>query len=446
MKHILMTMLLAAVVGATAAAQSAAGESIDGRRALPGKVAIVFDDAAAPAAQGALKALGFHSLQMVHVRCLCGAEQERSAGVPPAIMMNPFPDCSEDSACLVAGEFWNTPPGASVAQAVELAQTLPGIAGAYAVSPHIAGLDPFADVIYGDYFFMWPTPGDPNHDGRIDLLDMIFVRNRFGASVASGDAWAADVNGDGAVNILDVIGVRNHMGANYTISGQDYLWSVPASFGDGAGQAPGDDGAIGISAYDPKMRRLIPDRIALVARSCDHESVDPDTLRVFRQQLKELSFETVLVQSERTESYSDTFGRCEGPGCWSYAEVWKTPPGMTAGEATELAGPLLPAGCAMDRVASSGQWYNWETCWDGRRYLVPPQAPWMWPTQYDANYDGKTNVLDMIYVRNRLGGDVETGDTWLADINRDGAINAADIIALRNHLGENHTVPESWLW
>jgi len=101
-----------------------------------------------------------------------------------------------------------------VVQAIELAATLPGVAGAYAVSPHIAGLDPFADDTYDDYFFMWPTAGDPNHDGRIDLLDMIFVRNRFGASVASGDAWAADVNGDGAVNILDVISVRNRTRAN----------------------------------------------------------------------------------------------------------------------------------------------------------------------------------------------------------------------------------------
>ena len=61
---------------------------------------------------------------------------------------------------------------------------------------------------------MRPTAGDPNHDGRIDLLNMIFVRNRFGADAASGDAQATDVNGDGAVNILDVISVRNRMCAN----------------------------------------------------------------------------------------------------------------------------------------------------------------------------------------------------------------------------------------
>ena len=108
-------MLLVAMLDATAPAESAGVETIDGRLALPGKVAIVFDDAAAPAAQGALEALGYQSLQMVHVRCLCGAEGERGAGVPPAIMKNPLPDCSEDTARLVAGEFWSTPPGASVA-------------------------------------------------------------------------------------------------------------------------------------------------------------------------------------------------------------------------------------------------------------------------------------------------------------------------------------------
>jgi hypothetical protein len=46
----------------------------------------------------------------------------------------------------------------------------------------------------------------------VNILDLIFVRNRLGADVSSGDNWQGDVNQDGKVNILDLIYVRNRLG------------------------------------------------------------------------------------------------------------------------------------------------------------------------------------------------------------------------------------------
>jgi len=51
--------------------------------------------------------------------------------------------------------------------------------------------------------------GDANGDCRVNILDMIFVRNRLGQNVNTGDNWRADVNLDGWINILDLIFVRN---------------------------------------------------------------------------------------------------------------------------------------------------------------------------------------------------------------------------------------------
>ena len=53
----------------------------------------------------------------------------------------------------------------------------------------------------------------------------------------------------------------------------------------------------------------------------------------------------------------------------------------------------------------------------------------------DAGGDGYVNILDMIYIRNRLGQPVETGDNWKADVNRDGRINVLDMLRVRNKIG-----------
>ena len=56
-------------------------------------------------------------------------------------------------------------------------------------------------------------PGDTNGDCMVNILDLLYVRNRLGLAPASVDNGSADLNGDGAINILDLILVRNKLGA-----------------------------------------------------------------------------------------------------------------------------------------------------------------------------------------------------------------------------------------
>jgi len=57
----------------------------------------------------------------------------------------------------------------------------------------------------------WPIPGDANLDCKVNILDLIFVRNRLNADLETGDNWQANVNGDDKINILDLIFVRNRL-------------------------------------------------------------------------------------------------------------------------------------------------------------------------------------------------------------------------------------------
>jgi len=57
----------------------------------------------------------------------------------------------------------------------------------------------------------WPVDGDTNGDCRVNILDLIFIRNKLNLDVASGDNWKADVNLDARINILDLIYVRNKL-------------------------------------------------------------------------------------------------------------------------------------------------------------------------------------------------------------------------------------------
>ena len=52
-------------------------------------------------------------------------------------------------------------------------------------------------------------PGDPNGDGKIDILDMIYIRNRMGLDPSDPDNANADVNADGKINVLDFMMVRD---------------------------------------------------------------------------------------------------------------------------------------------------------------------------------------------------------------------------------------------
>ena len=52
----------------------------------------------------------------------------------------------------------------------------------------------------------------------------------------------------------------------------------------------------------------------------------------------------------------------------------------------------------------------------------------------DANLDCTVNILDLIFIRQRLNKDVSTADNRQADVNADGRINILDLIAVRNLL------------
>jgi hypothetical protein len=54
---------------------------------------------------------------------------------------------------------------------------------------------------------------------------------------------------------------------------------------------------------------------------------------------------------------------------------------------------------------------------------------------WDGTQDCTVNILDLIWVRNHLGEDGWSGESWRADANRDGQVNILDLIAVRNHLG-----------
>ena len=57
--------------------------------------------------------------------------------------------------------------------------------------------------------------GDADHSLDVDILDLIFIRNRLNEDPASGDNWSADVNNDGAINILDLIYARSTLGNRF---------------------------------------------------------------------------------------------------------------------------------------------------------------------------------------------------------------------------------------
>ena len=58
---------------------------------------------------------------------------------------------------------------------------------------------------------VWPITGDANRDCKVDILDIILVRNRLNLDPSLADNWQADLNQDGKINILDIITVRNHL-------------------------------------------------------------------------------------------------------------------------------------------------------------------------------------------------------------------------------------------
>ncbi|NQT20922.1 MAG: hypothetical protein HQ592_14540, partial [Planctomycetes bacterium] len=49
----------------------------------------------------------------------------------------------------------------------------------------------------------------------------------------------------------------------------------------------------------------------------------------------------------------------------------------------------------------------------------------------------RVNIIDLIFIRGRLGQDVHTADNWKADVNQDGLINVLDLVPVRDHIGSS---------
>ena len=60
------------------------------------------------------------------------------------------------------------------------------------------------------------TTGDVNHDGIVDILDIVRIVNQImGNSEFNDDEFtAADFNADGIVDILDIVQIVNYILAN----------------------------------------------------------------------------------------------------------------------------------------------------------------------------------------------------------------------------------------
>ena len=97
---------------------------------------------------------------------------------------------------------------------------LPAQTGTYTLQFHLEQLDdnPANDTVTQTVTVVppstWPTAADANLDGRVNILDLITIRNKINQSPSTGDNWRCDVNDDGAINILDLIYARNRIGNN----------------------------------------------------------------------------------------------------------------------------------------------------------------------------------------------------------------------------------------
>ena len=56
--------------------------------------------------------------------------------------------------------------------------------------------------------------GDVNNDCKVNILDLVLMRNHLGQSTSTGDNWRFDANHDGKINVLDLIHVRSQLNTN----------------------------------------------------------------------------------------------------------------------------------------------------------------------------------------------------------------------------------------
>ena len=102
------------------------------------------------------------------------------------------------------------PPGMPVADAIQI----PGVEPVYSYWPPVTG---YRDgSVLPETLITWPVPAeDANYDLKVNILDMIFIRNRIGHDPASGDNWKADVISDGVIDILDMLLVRYYLNESF---------------------------------------------------------------------------------------------------------------------------------------------------------------------------------------------------------------------------------------
>ena len=72
-----------------------------------------------------------------------------------------------------------------------------------------ANIGAYANTAQASRSIGWKMPGDADGNARVDENDMMFVRGRLNRNAAAEDNWKADLNKDGKINILDLIMVRN---------------------------------------------------------------------------------------------------------------------------------------------------------------------------------------------------------------------------------------------
>jgi len=107
------------------------------------------------------------------------------------------------------GSYWNAPVPENAAEAATSHSVTFDTASEinYEVKLHNNEIDdtPFYWPI------KWPILGDANMDCRVNILDLIFIRNKLNLPIGDGDNWKANVQEDGRINILDLIYVRNKL-------------------------------------------------------------------------------------------------------------------------------------------------------------------------------------------------------------------------------------------
>jgi len=140
----------------------------------------------------------------------------------------------------------------------------------------------------------------------------------------------------------------------------------------------------------------------------------------------------------------------------TYFQDLSSRPVVTVPGAQPIGDPVAPV--LIEQGSVGGGWYavltKWKLTPSGRSEAVVVTGDAAWgslidrvvvdticqgkalPIAGDANLDCTVNVLDLIFIRTRLGQDPNSGNNWQADVNKDGVINLMDLIVTRNNMNK----------